>query len=49
MWFASMNGLFRHDGDRIAKVEIGSGAPNTRVLLAARNGGLWVASGGGSS
>lgn len=47
VWFAAMNGLFRYDGDRLAKHEIDKSGQAVRKLLAARDGGLWVASGGG--
>jgi signal transduction histidine kinase/ligand-binding sensor domain-containing protein len=47
LWFASMNGLFQYDGDRLSRIDLGVGGPSARQLLAARDGGLWVATGGG--
>ena len=47
LWFASMNGLFRYDGDRLTAIDLGASGPSSRQLLAARDGGLWVATGGG--
>lgn len=47
LWFASMNGLFRYDGDRLTAIDLGLSGPSARQLLAARGGGLWVSTGGG--
>ena len=47
LWFASMNGLYRYDGDRLVDVALGHAGQSARRLLASRDGGLWVATGGG--
>ncbi|MDX2022983.1 MAG: histidine kinase [Deltaproteobacteria bacterium] len=47
VWLAAMNGLFRYDGDRLAKQALEGDVPAVRKLMPTRRGQLWVAGGGG--